>query len=269
MKKRWIAICILCFLMCAFCLPAAAADVSVNVRVEGAEKTLYDGAVTCEGNGPFTVYDVLVALDAAEDGVDIEGLEYGYITAIEGERAGRTALGWDGFGVRLGSKYVGYDRLRDTNVYSGAKLVVYYSDEFGAGLVSPKMDTKNIYDGKLAFYSENKAGAGSVVKPLVGATVRWYCDDAFAEYTTDENGCVAIHQSYLTSGKHRVTVSLVSDEGVPMILRTDSEFNVTVSTAVGDSSAVYISAVLMVVSGVGLILLVKRRRTVVSVRTVT
>ena len=259
MKKRFLVFCLFCVLCFTLCLPAAA-DVSVNVRVEGAEKTLYDGAVACEGSGPFTVYDVLTALNSAEDGVKIEGLEYGYITAIEGERVGQTERGWDGFGIRLGSKSVGYDRLRDTTVYSGAKLVVYYADEFGAGLITPKMDTKNIYDGKLAFYSENKEGTGRVVKPIVGATVRWYCDDAFAEYTTDENGCVSVHPSYLTSGKHRVTISLDSEEGVPMILRTESDFSVTVSTAVGDPPTLYITLAALIISGMSLILLIKRRK---------
>ena len=255
MKKHGILIGLLGIMAVLFCLPAMAAEVKVNVRVEGAEKTLYAGVVTCSGDDLISVYDVLAALDADPEGVDIRGLEYGYITAIEGERAGRTALGWDGFGIRLGGKYISYDEWKETYVFNGAKLVVYYADEFGAGLSVPRVDTSEIYDGKLVFYAETRDGDGTSVQPIEGATVRWYCDDAFAEYVTDEQGCVTVHTGYLTMGEHRVSVELMNEEGVPMLLRMDPDYTVQVSTGVGDSAAVLVAVVLMAVGALGLAVL--------------
>ncbi len=233
------------------CLPAMAAEVSVNVRVEGAEETLYRGEVICTGEGPFTVYDVLTELDRVDNGVEIEGLEYGYITAINDERAGQTERGWDGFGIRMGNRYVPYDQLISTYVYSGVSLVIYYADEFGAGLLVPKLDSDNIFDGILTVYAEADKGSKEEIIPVSGAEVRWYCGDSFASYTTDEFGRVSIHPSFLTTGEHQVTVTKINEEGVPLLLRPANPTTVRVSTAVGDSRAIYVAAAMMAAGALG------------------
>ena len=263
MKKHSILICLLCLLTVALSLPAAAmTEVTVRVRVEGAEETLYSGTVTCSQDGKVSVYDVLVALDKTDNGIDIQGLEYGYITAIGDQKAGCTAQGWDGFGIRVSGNYISYDRLKSTYVYGGESLVIYYADEFGTGLLVPMVDTSEIHKGKLVFYAESEENGATTVVPIKGATVRWYCDEEFAQYVTDEFGCVTVHESFLTSGEHRISIHKQNEEGIPAVLRMDPSYSVRVTTMVGDSPAIYITAVLTVVSALGLIVLLltgKRR----------
>lgn len=261
MKRLGLVIVLVLALTAVFCSSALAAEkTAVNVRVEGAEEMLYNGIVVCHTDTKATVRDVLEALAEAESDLAIEGVEYGYITSINGERAGRTALGWDGFGIRLDGAYVSYANLNKP-VYNGADIVIYYADEFGEGLAVPMVDTSALWRGQLYFTAEmpDEDGLGTVISPIEGATVRWYCEDAFAEYVTDATGCVRIEESYLTSGQHRVSIQKNNAEGVPTLLRLSPDYEVTYTTEVGDSPALYIAIALMAIGALGLALLLPGR----------
>lgn len=243
MKKRVLFLCLASLLSLFLILPAAAAGRTVTVRIEGAEDTLYFEQITIPSVKSVSVLEVLQTIDRADNGITLSGIDVGYISAVNGEVAGRTEQGWDGFGVRLDGKRLSYDRLASSFVTVNSEIVVYYADEFGAGLLVPMMADEDLSNGILRFFAEVPREEGDYsVEPVVGATVRWYCGDAFAAYTTDQNGEIRIEKALLLSGDHRVWIDLRNEEGVPLLLRFAPDFTVNIPTAVGDSPAVYLLA---------------------------
>lgn len=248
MKKRRFLLAFLCLIALVLTLPAAASEGAITLRIEGATDTLFYESVPIAGQ-TVSLLDVLKGVNAAENGTTIEGLEAGYITAINGEKAGRTARGWDGFGVRLNDTYILFDALSTTLVKNGDEIVVYYADEFGDGLMIPQVDDSNLKKGELRFFAEVPKDDGSYsVEAIVGATIHWYCGDAYASYVTDADGKIKIEDSLLLSGDHRVGIELKNSEGVPLVLRLSPDYTVNIPTDVGDSPAVYIFAALAVMS---------------------
>ena len=240
MKNRLFLLFLLSLLSLCLVLPAAAVERTVTVRIEGAEDTLYYDTVSIPVAG-VSVLDVLLLVDEADNGIDLVGIENGYISAVNNEAAGRTAKGWDGFGVRMDGALISYDRLATAHVNTGAEIVVYYADEFESGFLIPIMDDDDLLSGVLRFFAEVPQENGSyTVEAIEGATVRWYCGDAFATYVTDENGKIRIEKALLLSGDHRVWIDLRNEEGCPLLLRFAPDFTVNIPTAVGDSPAVYI-----------------------------
>lgn len=248
--KKGLLLLICTALLISLSLPVLAAGRTVTVRIEGASDTLFYGEVAL-ADGSVSVLDVLNAVNEADNGVTIEGLSTGYITAINGEAAGRTAEGWDGFGVRLNGKYLSYDRLATSFVSRDSEIVVYYADEFGAGLLLPQVDDSDLDDGTLRFFAEVPRDDGTYsVEAIVGAEVRWYCEEAYVTYVTDGEGKARIDKELLFGGDHRVAIDLQNEEGVPLLLRLSPDYTVNIPTAVGDSPAVYICIALAAVSAV-------------------
>lgn len=253
-KSRFLILCILA-LSLLLSLPTAADEGSVTVRFEGAQSNLFFGTLPLSGQ-VTSVYDVLKQADEASDTLAVKGLSAGYIYAVNGETAGRTARGWDGFGVRLNGTYLPFDRIRETTVKSGDEIVVYYADEFGEGLLLPILDQTELLKGELRFFAEIPDDDGSYsVEAIVGAEVRWYCGDAYVSYVTDRDGRVRIDPDLLFSGEHRIGLELTNAEGVPLLLRPSPAFSVNVPTNVGDSPMLYVCIALLAVSAIGILLL--------------
>lgn len=266
MKRSLLFFILIIGLVATLAVPAMASDRAVTVRIEGAVDTLFYGEVELDTQGSYSVLDILKRVNEADNGVTIEGLSAGYITAVNGEKAARTAEGWDGFGVRVDGVYLPYDKLASTKASRGSEILVYYADEFGAGLLIPMVDAANIRHGELRFFAEvPEENGGYVIAPIVGAEVHWYCGDAYATYTTDEEGRVTVEEALLMSGDHRVSISKLNEEGVPMLLRLSPDYTVNIPTDVGDSPALYICIALLTVSAIAFAVLLtttlKRKRT--------
>lgn len=255
MKKTRLLTVLLLSLTLLLTLPAMAEEQTVTVRFEGAESNLYFETLPLSG-ASLTVLDLLKQADNASESLSVEGLDAGYIYAVNGERAGRTDRGWDGFGVRLNGVYVPFDALDKTAVKSGDEILVYYADEFGEGLLVPILDQSDLTRGVLRFYAEiPDENGGYTVEAIAGAEVRWYCGDAYVSYVTDGNGSVKIDTDLLFSGDHRVGIELWNDEGVPLLLRPSPSFGVNVPTNVGDSPLLYVCLVLLPLSAAGILAL--------------
>lgn len=255
MKKPRLLTVLLLSLTLLLTLPAAAEEQTVTVRFEGALSNLYYETLPLS-TGTATVLDVLKQADETSDSLTVEGLAAGYIYAVNGERAGQTDRGWDGFGVRLNGAYISFDSLASTTVKDGDEIVVYYADEFGDGLIVPILDAADLHRGVLRFYTERPDDKGGyTVEAIAGAEVRWYCGDAYVSFVTDRDGTVKIDSDLLFSGDHRVGIELWNDEGVPLLLRPAPSFGVNVPTNVGDSPLLYICLALLTISAAGILAL--------------
>lgn len=249
MKRSLLFFILITCLVAALAVPAMASERAVTVRIEGATNTIFFGEIEMDAQKTYSVLDILKEVNEADNGVTIEGLAAGYISAVNDETSARTPEGWDGFGVRIDGVYLSFDRLATTRATKGSEILVYYADEFGAGLLIPKVDESNIRRGELRFFAEvPEENGGFVIEPIAGAEVHWYCGDAYATYVTDEEGKIKIEDTLLMSGDHRIAISKVNESGVPVVLRLSPDYTVNIPTDVGDSPMVYIFIALVAVS---------------------
>ena len=119
---------------------AAPVQIQVSLRIEGVHANVYNKTVTLTADDlPITVQDLLIYVDATEANVTITGADTGYVTAVNGEAAGQTEVGWDGWMFRLNG--VAPDTgISATSLADGDAVVLYYSDEFVTGMQFPEMD---------------------------------------------------------------------------------------------------------------------------------
>lgn len=216
---------------------AAAAPVTVTLRIEGAEKTLFYDAVEVPYKAELTVLDAIKQADAQDDALTVDAPDgaYGaYIAGINGETAGQVApLYYDGWSYHVNGKDpgVGVDACE---IKSGDRIVLYYADAWGneAFQIPNAVDTSRLDEGVLQFTSKDTTydpvtfEPTTTVNPIVGATVTWgYGENQTATYTTDENGEVKIDAAHLTPGKHSVQIEKYSETTVtvggklPLVLR--------------------------------------------------
>ncbi len=242
MKKIFCAVGILMLLFSSVVTASAEAPLSVTLRIEGAEETLFYDTVEIPYQAGLTVWDVIEYVDAKEDSLNVYAppSAYGiYINEINGENSGQVApLYYDGWSYRLNG-VDGIESVDACAVSNGDSIIVYYSDAWGnEGFQIPdKGYDKDIDKGILRFtsttfdWNENK----DVTTPIVGATVTWgYADGKTAVYTSDENGEVKIDAKHLTVGEHALqiekystTITTVGGK-LPLVLRLPSDTAVTV-----------------------------------------
>lgn len=215
---------------------ASAADkTTVSVRIEGISECLYYGAVTLDGS-QVTAKDVLLALGQQEAGLTIEGLDQGYISAVNQETAG-TFGGWDGWSFMINSE-IAMAGIADTQLSHGDSLVLFYGDY---PTQVPIVDTSRLSSGQLRFTSKDRVfandGSSTVqINPIVGATVTWYDkDDQPHTFTTNDQGAITIPKELLTEGKHRIQIEKGKGvEGksgqVPVVVRLPQNYTVKAST---------------------------------------
>lgn len=251
--KKIFALMILVLLVAALAVPVFADDItlSVKIRIEGKTENLFYGEVSTNNKENFNVISLLKLAESSDSSLTISGLENGYVTSVNGVKAGQTEKGFDCYVVRINGEYVPYSTLSGVELKSGDEILVYYSDEFESGIIRDIIvDTDKIEQGYIRFTYEKPSQDGSYVtnEALAGATVKWYCDEVEFVYTTDGQGGIFIDKGALTSGEHRVVVDLYHSNGAPAILRLAPDYTVKVPVAIGDTTVVYICAAAAVIS---------------------
>ena len=217
MKKFISVVLAALMLVSAFAISVSAEAGNVSVRIEGAQ-------------------DVLTALVAEDDTIKITGIDTGYITEINGEKADQFSKpddyiydGWQ-YAVNGEAPSVGISGM---NVAEGDEIVLFYGDYPSQ---VPVMDTDKLEQGVLTFesydyvngYMDDESGEWISEYdwcPVVGATVTLNTDS----YTTDENGAISFdlskYEEFVT-----VQISRISVNGAPNVCRFGSDFGFDVTS---------------------------------------
>ena len=223
-------------LVSAFAISVSAEAGNVSVRIEGAQKNIFEGEVSLDITDETTVADVLTALVAEDDTIKITGIDTGYITEINGEKADQFSKpddyiydGWQ-YAVNGEAPSVGISGM---NVAEGDEIVLFYGDYPSQ---VPVMDTDKLEQGVLTFesydyvngYMDDESGEWISEYdwcPVVGATVTLNTDS----YTTDENGAISFdlskYEEFVT-----VQISRISVNGAPNVCRFGSDFGFDVTS---------------------------------------
>ena len=217
---------------------AAPVQIKVNLRIEGVHENLYYKNVTLTvGDTPCTVQDLLTYVDETEAEVTITGASTGYVTAVNGEAAGQTETGWDGWMFRLNG-VAPNTGISDTTLADGDQVVLYYSDEFVTGMQFPEMDVSHVIStGVNTFTSQDTVydeywNPAIVTNPVEGMTV--IVDGV--EYVTDAEGKIEISDEQRTKTTNLpVSVSRETD-GVPTVLRLAPDTMVLVTKVVNPNT---------------------------------
>ncbi len=210
-------------------------DGKVTVRIEGATSNIFYGEVTLTGESENTIKSVLLDIDRLNGDISFVGIDTNYITAVNGETAGSTEIGYDGWMVRLNGMAT-VSGIQECNVKSGDEIILYYSDEFVNGMQYPILDTGRLSENVLRFTSDDTTydsdgNAQTITNPVVGMKVMWgYGDGKVATYTTDEDGCVTIDAGQMTDGEHTLAVERAND-GIPTILRFAPDHKVIIGNS--------------------------------------
>ena len=209
----------------------ASADESsdVTVRIEGINECLYYG--TYELSESKTVADVLSSIDEADDSISITGISDGYITAVNDDKAAHFG-GWDGW-LYLVNDVEPTVSVSEYTVKGGDSIVLYYGDPYGVGMQRPVADTSEISKGIIKFTSKDAEYDADYnvtynVNPVADMTVTWEADGKTTEIVTDKNGQITVPSDFLTKGSHKLSVSKVSESGIPLVLRLAPDFEVQV-----------------------------------------
>ena len=252
MKKSLILIAVSIILAIACVLPALANEpsITVSLRIEGKDENLFYEDISTNNALNYNIMSILSLADSKSDKLIIEGLGYGYITAINGTKIGQSASGKDSYTVRVNGKYVAFDQISTYPLHDGDEIIVYYGEEFGSGMMFPIVDTNKLDQGYIKFTCEvpSEDGKSVTTKSIVGATVTWYCDDVPFTYVTDAQGGFYIEKSAFTSGTHRLGLELKDENGTPLLLRLPPNYTVEVPVGIGDSFAMYVFAALSLIS---------------------
>ena len=240
---------------------------SVKLRIEGKSENLFYGEISTNNLLNFTIPNVILLADSQNENLSVKGLDIGYITEINGDRIGVTEKGQDIYVIRVNGEYVPYSEIDSYTLKSGDEILVYYSDEFGDGIINPMVDTsKMLTERYIRFFYEKTSEDGKSFsnESVVGATVNWYCDEAVFTYTTDAKGGIYIDKAAFVGGKHKVEISLYREDGTPALLRFAPDYTIDVPVDVGDSPMLYAafaSAVLSLCAAVCLAISLKKKKT--------
>lgn len=251
MKRALILLAAALLLVC-LALPSFAAEPSltVDLRIEGKDKNLFCGKITTNQPANYNVINILKLADQQSDSLFVSGLDFGYITEINGVKTGQTEGKKDGYTVTVNGVYVPFEEIESYQLKNNDSIIVYYADNYGKDIIIPMIDQKKLDEGYIKFFYEklSEDGKSSTTLPIVGANVTWYCGDAPFNYLTDSKGGIQIEKNALTSGSHRLSIELDDENNTPMLLRLPPDFALDVPVEIGDSFKLYIYAVLAIVS---------------------
>lgn len=233
------------------CLATASADggeKTVSVRIEGIGGNVCDGEFR---TGADTLDGLLRDADAASEAFEltITESEYGaYISSVNGEAAGAFG-GYDGWLFTVNGEDPGVG-ISSVEINDGDIVVIYYADTFEAGFQFPEAKLERLDEGIIRFvsrdtvYDENYE-ASVVVNPVADMNVKWYVSDGeYREFKTDENGEAVLDKELLTEGAHRVSFDKYAENGLPLVLRSTSDYTVTVEKDTPTGTAFWAAAAL-------------------------
>lgn len=230
MKKIISLVLAAAILTSCFVIAAYATTLSFSVRIEGAEKNLYDKTldISTDDNDPidFSLGDALSYINQSEASITIEGIENGYITSVNGETAGKFG-GYDGWYYSVNG-VVPDIGINDYKLQDGDSVVLYYGDY---PCQVPKLDLKDAEKGVIKVQSydsvwyQDKNGewqSTSDWAPVIGAELNLNG----IKCTTDENGVAKFNRSsFKQSDTVYVQISKYSDKGCPQVLRFAPGYN--------------------------------------------
>ena len=255
MKKIVILLVVTTLLAIGCILPAIAAEPSLTVfvRIDGKDGTLFYNEITTNNSANYSIPKILLLADNQSDTLTIKGLNYGYITEINGVEIGQTAGGKDVYTVLVNDVRVPFEELDSYMLKSGDKITVYYADNYGDNIIFPIVDSKKIENGYIKFFYEKPSDDGKSIttEPIANANITWYCDSVPFSYVTDGQGGVYIEKTALTSGSHKVTIELKDENGIPLVMPLAPDFTVDIAVGIGDSFALYICIAAMLASLLG------------------
>lgn len=220
-------------LLCAVCPSAFAAvkTAEVTLRVEGVTECIFYGSQTIEYDTSLTVGQAIKAFDEANDSITMSDFEEGYISTVNGTKAGRFG-GWDGWYIALDGTNLASGMDSSFITGSEADIVLYYGDYPCA---YPTVDASALSDkGYISFVSHEVEydadfNATPVVKPIDGATVTLTRGDTVLTCTTDSDGKAAFSPFALSDGDYTLQIERYSANGAPSVARLASDCTVTVS----------------------------------------
>lgn len=197
----------------------AEAPSKVEIRIEGVDKTLYNGSVEVEGEDT-TVKDIIEKVDAESDDITVlvaKANDSFYVSGIN-DVYEYSYGGYSGWLYRVNGvePSVAMDQQK---VKKGDSIVVYYGDPYGVGMQYPEVAYKEgvfKVTSKDVTYDEN-FNATESVNPVKDATVK--INDK--EYKTDENGEVKIESADVKE-EFKVSVEKYAESGLPLVLRTNT-----------------------------------------------
>lgn len=251
MKRALILLAAALLLVCS-ALPSFAAEPSltVDLRIEGKDKNLFCGKITTNQPANYNVINILRLADEQSDSLFVSGLDFGYITEINGVKTGQTEGKKDGYTVTVNGVYIPFEEIESYQLKNNDSIIVYYADNYGKDIIIPMIDQKKLDEGYIKFFYEklSEDGKSSTTLPIVGASVTWYCGDAPFNYLTDSKGGIQIEKNALTSGCHRLSIELDDENGTPMLLRLPPDFTINVSVDIGDGFGLYFCSALALAS---------------------
>lgn len=214
---------------------AAHTNLTFSVRIEGVTSNLFYSDVTISTDENVTVAYALQLIDNASDDLTIIGADSGYISEINGEKAGMFG-GWDGWSYTVNgiSPDVG---VGDYILSDGDTVVLYYGD-YPCQL--PEIDTTWFAaDGTIKFtstdtifeYDEETEEwiSTTVTSPVTGMTVTI---DGDIQLITDKSGEIKFDfNKYILLGSGaNLQISKYNENGAPAICRYAPDFKIAVPT---------------------------------------
>lgn len=212
---------------------AVSADGTVSLRIEGPDKNYYYNTSIDLTSDEFTVGDLIAYADETDDTLTVVGLDKGYITTINGVKAGTyTAMKWDGWVYTVNGEFPSVG-VNDYTLSAGDEVVLFYSDYYNSGMEIPIVDDSLLStEGVIGFtygqpvFDEDYNVTGYNYYPIVGADVEFNGKT----YVTDENGQITVDNFMrLKNGSYSIQISKYLDGGCPSVLRLAPDFTVKVT----------------------------------------
>ncbi len=209
------------------------ADGTVSLRIEGPDKNYYYNTSMELLTEDYTVADLIACADETDDSLTVTGINIGYISAVNGVKAGSyTTKKWDGWVYTVNGDFPN-DPVTDYVLESGDEVILFYSDYYNAGMEIPVVDSSKLStEGIINFtygspiFDKNYAVVGYDYKPIVGASVTFNGKD----YTTDKNGNITVDNfAKLRNGSYSLQINKYFEGGCPAVLRLAPDFTVKVT----------------------------------------
>lgn len=216
---------------------AADKTLTFSLRIEGISSNYFYSDISLGGiseGDEISLATLLSYVDDARDDLTIKGLDSGYITEINGDKAGtHSDTKWDGWYYTVNgiSPSVGISQY---NLSDGDKVVIYYGDYpcqipeadtswFAAkGVIRfTSTDTAYEYDEETDSWIPN-----TVTAPISNMKVTL---DKGLEFTTDENGEIKVELSKYKFNESFINlqVSKVNSYGAPTVCRYAPDFTIS------------------------------------------
>lgn len=221
-----ISLAVLMLISCCVVAANAASVLKYTLRIEGVKDTLYYGDWTQESTGDddivCSVADALKTVnDSPECKITVTGLDTGYVSEINGEKAGQFG-GYDGWYYSVNGEVPSVG-MADYKLKNGDNVVVYYGDY---PCQIPVLDDSESASGILKVKSyDTDWSTGEAVSawaPVVGAKL--YVDGD--EYKTDKDGIVKLTEEY--SGNCDIQIEKYSEKGAPQVCRFPFDYSINI-----------------------------------------